>query len=151
MLHRLPGICSFYGRGRRRQIPTSFRKFDGDPPEPHINGVAGSASGSEYGSPKKKSLRGLVRLLLQVPERGMAAQLANRTVPTIHLQVGNPKRHSFRMKKTMGPASDVSATPQNPVDEKTKSDEDTNTLFRPQNSHPVRNSCLPSPRLPLTH
>ena len=59
---RFPGIRSIYtssGRARhgRRQIPVSSRKFDADDAEPLINGADhenGSASGSEYISPKKK-------------------------------------------------------------------------------------------------
>jgi hypothetical protein len=61
---RLPGIRSIYtssGRARhgRRQIPASSHKFDADDVGPPINGADhenGSASGSEYKSPKKKKL-----------------------------------------------------------------------------------------------
>ena len=89
----------------RRTIPISLHKYDADDPPPRINGAGHeneSASGLEYNSPKKKKTPKTCPPPLLVRESGKAVHLANRVVPIILLQVGEPKRFNCRIKMMTG-------------------------------------------------
>jgi len=128
---RLPGIRSIYtssGRARhgRRQIPVSSRKFDADDVEPPINGADhenGSASGSEYVSPKKK------RPVKSRPPASASSRKRKGSVPRESSGSDHPpssrkaKKLQPRDEDDDGVASDASTQHHQTGDEKVKGEE----------------------------
>lgn len=126
---RLPGIRSMYssnGRARRRQVPTSSRKYDAEDADAHINGDIpenGSASESEYNSPKKKRTKS--RPPVSVGSRKRKGSVARESSASDHpVSSRKVKKVQQDDEEDVEVAPDFPVTRQRSGDESTKGDED---------------------------